>query len=45
MLMQQITVAFDFELLGEQMLGGHDVYVLLATPRGDINHPILKPRY
>ena len=39
MLMQQITVAFDFKLLGEQTLGAYDVYVLLATPRRGYQPP------
>jgi hypothetical protein len=37
-LMQQLTVAFDFKLIGEQKLGSYEVYELEATP-----HPGYKP--
>jgi hypothetical protein len=32
-MMEQLVDAFDFTLLGEQKLGGFDVYVLSAKPR------------
>lgn len=39
MLIQQMSVAFDFSLLGEQELMGHRVYVLKATPRSGYRPP------
>jgi len=39
MLLEQMTVAFDFSLLGEQDLMGHRVYVLKATPRNGYRPP------
>jgi len=39
MLMQQLTVAFDFKLLGEKKLGSYDVYELQATPRRGYQPP------
>ena len=39
MLLEQMTVAFDFSLLGEQDLSGHRVYVLKATPRNGYRPP------
>jgi hypothetical protein len=39
LLMEQLTVAFDFKLLGEQKLGPYDVYVLRATPRPGYQPP------
>jgi hypothetical protein len=39
LLMEQLTKAFDFVLVGEQKLDGHDVYVLKATPRADYHPP------
>lgn len=42
MLMQQLTSAFDFVLLGQQKLGAHEVYVLKATPRADYHPPNLE---
>ncbi len=33
LMMEQLTQAFDFTLMGEQKLDGHDAYVLKATPR------------
>ncbi|MCL5746147.1 MAG: hypothetical protein M1541_19830 [Acidobacteria bacterium] len=38
-LMEQLTVAFDFELLGQRRLGNYDVYVLRATPRPGYQPP------
>ena len=32
LLMEQLTKALDFKLLGEQKLGPYKVYVLKATP-------------
>jgi hypothetical protein len=39
LLMEQLTKAFDFKLLGEQRLGPHEVYTLKATPRPGYNPP------
>jgi len=39
MLMEQLTVAFEFKLLGEQKLGPYDVYELQATPRRGYRPP------
>jgi len=39
LLMEQLAVAFHFRLTGEQMLDGHWVYVLQATPRPDYQPP------
>ncbi|HYN15900.1 MAG TPA: hypothetical protein VES66_08955 [Terriglobales bacterium] len=39
LLMEQLTVAFDFNLLGEQKMGPYDVYVLQATPRPGYRPP------
>ena len=39
MLMSQLTVAFDFKLLGEKKLGLYDVYELQATPRPGYQPP------
>jgi len=33
LLMEQLTAAFDFKLLGQQKLGPYQVYTLRATPR------------
>jgi hypothetical protein len=33
LLMEQLTKAFDFKLMGEQRSGAYEVYVLKATPR------------
>lgn len=38
-MLEQLTVAFDFHLVGERMLSGHNVYVLKATPRKGYNPP------
>ena len=38
LLMEQLTKALDFKLMGEQRLGPYDVYVLKATP-----HPGYEP--
>jgi hypothetical protein len=37
--MEQMTKAFDFELLGEQKVGTRTVYVLKATPRAGYQPP------
>lgn len=39
LLMEQLTVAFDFKLLGEQKLSPFEVYVLQATPRAGYQPP------
>ncbi|MGC1374032.1 MAG: hypothetical protein WA824_17995 [Candidatus Sulfotelmatobacter sp.] len=39
LIMEQLTVGFKFELIGEQKLDGYDVYVLKATPRPDYQPP------
>lgn len=39
LMMEQMTRAFDFKLLGEQKMGTHDVYVLKATPRAGYQPP------
>jgi len=39
LLMEQLTVAFDFKLLGERKLGPYDVYELQATPRPGYQPP------
>jgi len=38
-MMSQLTVAFDFKLIGAQRLGSRDVYVLEATPKRDYRPP------
>ncbi|HEV2469772.1 MAG TPA: hypothetical protein VGS78_11300 [Candidatus Sulfotelmatobacter sp.] len=38
-MMDQLTKAFNFTLVGEQRLGTNDVYVLKATPRPDYKPP------
>lgn len=38
-LIQQMTAAFDFHLVGKRRLSGHDVYVLKATPRHGYQPP------
>src|ERR1700741_5241941 len=38
-MMEQLTTAFDFRLLGNQKLKGHTVYVLGAKPRKDYYPP------
>ncbi len=38
-LMQQLTEAFDFHLVGERRLSGYTVYVLRATPRPGYQPP------
>lgn len=42
LMMQQLTIAFDFKLLGEQKMGTHDVYVLEATPRAGYQPPSMQ---
>lgn len=39
LMMEQMTRAFDFKLMGEQKIGAHDVYVLKATPRAGYQPP------
>lgn len=38
-MMEQMTTAFDFHLLGDQTLNGREVYVLKATPRSGYQPP------
>lgn len=38
-MMEQLTKAFNFRLLGEQKLDSHSVYVLKATPKPDYHPP------
>jgi hypothetical protein len=38
-LMQEMAKAFDFKVVGEQRLSGHEVYVLQATPRAGYKPP------
>ncbi len=38
-LIGEMTKALDFTLLGKQMLGRHEVYVLKGTPRADYHPP------
>jgi hypothetical protein len=39
LLMEQLTVAFDFQLQGMQKMGPHEVYLLKATPRPGYRPP------
>ena len=39
LMMQQLTLAFNFKLTGEQRLDGYDVYVLRATPKPGYQPP------
>jgi len=39
LLMEQLTKALDFKLVGERKLGEHEVYVLKATPRPGYEPP------
>ncbi len=39
LMMDQLTKALDFKILGEQMLGRHKVFVLKATPRPGYEPP------
>lgn len=39
LLMDQLTVAFDFKLMGEEKVGSHDTYVLKATPKAGYRPP------
>jgi hypothetical protein len=39
-LMEQMVKAFDFTVMGETRMNGHDVYVLKATPRPGYHRPI-----
>src|SRR5581483_4861299 len=43
-LMQQLTTAFQFKLVGERKLGSFVVYLLKATPRQGYNPPNLQTR-
>ena len=38
-MLEQMTSAFDFHLVGKRMLSGHKVYVLKATPREGYKPP------
>lgn len=38
-MLEQLTAAFDFHLVGERILSGHKVYVLKATPRKGYKPP------
>jgi hypothetical protein len=42
LMMEQLTEAFDFRLVGTQRLDGFDVYVLKATPRPGYQPPNLE---
>ena len=42
LVMEQLTKALDFVLVGEQKLAGRDVYVLKATPRADYQPPTME---
>ena len=42
--MEQLTIALDFKLLGEQRMGPYDVYVLQATPRPGYHPPNTETR-
>lgn len=44
MLMQQMTEAFDFKLMGEETLEGSECYVLDASPRADYRPPVERAR-
>jgi hypothetical protein len=39
LMMEQLTTAFNFSLVGEEKLGPHEVYVLQATPRPGYQPP------
>ncbi len=41
LLLDQLTLAFNFTLLGETKLGSHEVYELKATPRANYQPPNL----
>jgi hypothetical protein len=43
-LMEQLTKAFDFTLIGERKLNGYDVYVLRAKPRAGYEPPSTETR-
>jgi hypothetical protein len=42
--MNQMVVAFDFKLTGEEKLNGHDAYVLKATPRKGYEPPNMEAK-
>lgn len=44
LLMDQLPKAFNFTLVGEQRLDGHDVYVLRATPRPGYQPPSVEAK-
>lgn len=44
LMMEQLTDAFEFKLLGEQKLDGFDVYVLSATPRPGYQPPNMETK-
>lgn len=39
LMMEQLTQAFDFKLIGDRIVDSHDVYVLRATPRKGYKPP------
>ena len=43
-LMEQLTKAFDFTLIGERKLNGYDVYLLHARPRPGYRPPSMETR-
>lgn len=42
LIMQELTRAMDFTLLGERRLGGYEVYLLQATPRPGYRPPTIE---
>jgi hypothetical protein len=44
LLMQQLTKAFDFTMVGQRELDGYEVYVLKAMPRADYQPPNMEAR-
>ena len=44
LLMEQLTKALDFKLVGEQKLGPYEVYVLKATPRPGYEPPNIESK-
>lgn len=44
LMMEQLSVAFDFQLTGEQKLDGFDVYVLNAEPRPGYDPPNMETK-
>lgn len=41
-MMEQLTTAFDFTMLGQHRVGGHRVYMLKATPRPGYKPPSME---